>query len=245
MHENRNLSLVLGLLAALVWGFAAWFVLNPDTAPAIGAQRWLSLFVFIGVGGWLFYALRIEDKLPDHLGEKVGGMYYAVDGVSFMPTIRKRGEQAELCVFYQNNYENQAQVIVHLRPPDDAFVLTPGVHDIHFAFLAGGGDYGALRQPIAIPEHVQGEVLDFEMAAASHYPRSHGARYRRETGMPCGSLHVDWGGSAFKSGVHEVSGEIDLTNTVHLRLAMPTGVAPYETGDGTWRQECMQRGPER
>ena len=39
-------------------------------------------------------------------------------------------------------------------------------------------------------EVAQGEVLDVEMAAASPYPRSHGTRYRRESGMPCGSLQV-------------------------------------------------------
>ena len=54
---------------------------------------------------------------------------------------------------------------------------------------------------------------------------------------------VDWGGSAFKSGVHEVSGEIELHDPTTLRLSMPKGVVAYATGNESWRQQCIAVGP--
>jgi hypothetical protein len=241
MHERRNFTMVLLLVAGVVWGVVAWFVLGGDAAM-ITFQRATSLLLVVSMGTWLFYALKFEDKLPDHLGEIVGEMYYGVDGLTFMPTVRTSEGMAELCVYYQNRFENPVQAIVHLRPPDDSFIIRPGVRDVHFAFKAGGGDFGVVRQPVAVPEHLQGEVIEIKLGAASYYPRSHGARLRKRPGVPCGSLLVDWGGSAFKSGVHEVSGEIDLTGATTLHLSMPKDVQPFATGDETWRQECMEAG---
>jgi hypothetical protein len=65
---------------------------------------------------------------------------------------------------------------------------------------------------------------------------------RRQAGIQCGSLSVDWGGSAFKTGVHEVSGEIELFSPTALHLSMPTGVNAYVTGNESWRQERIAVG---
>ena len=172
----------------------------------------------------------------------LGAFYYEADGLSFMPIIRSSGQQAELSIYYQNRFENPVQAIVHLRPPEDCFVIRPGMRDVHIAFGAGGGDFGVIHQPIAVPQHLQGEVIDVQLAAASYYPRSHGARLRRGAGMGCGNLLVDWGGAAFKVGVHEVSGEIDLINPVTLHLSMPVGVAAEASGREVWKQEQIAAG---
>jgi hypothetical protein len=241
MHERRNFVMVLLLVAGVVWAGLALFVLLPST-PFLVFHRVASVLLVVSMGAWLFYALRIEDKLPDHMREVVGDMYYGVDGVTFMPTVRVQEGQAKLCLFYQNRYENLAEVIVHLRPPDDSFIIRPDIRDVHFAFRAGGGDFGVIHQPIAVPDHLQGEVIEVQLAAASFYPRSHGARLRKRAGMPCGSILVDWGGSAFKSGVHEVSGEIELHNPVTVHLSMPKNVNAFDSGDHSWRQECIAVG---
>ncbi len=237
MHEKRNFSLVIVLIAAVLWAILAWFVLSPD-AVLRGAQRVVSVVLIAVSASWLLYALKIEDKLPDHLKEVLGDIYYEADGLSFMPIIRATGERAELSLYYQNRYENPVEAVVHLRPPEDSFIIRPDMHDVHFAFKADGGDFGVIHQPIAVPEHLQGEVVNIQLAAASFYPRSHGARLRRRAGMPCGTLQVDWGGSAFKSGVHEGSGEIELTNPVTLHLSMPAGV-DSEIPGSTWKQERL------
>jgi hypothetical protein len=242
MHETRNFILVLALVASALWAVAAWFVFDPEAVPLVMAQRVIATALVVLLGAWVFYAFKFEDKLPDRLGEMVGGMYYGADGVAFMPSVRNNNGQAELCVYYQNRFENPVQVIVHLRPPEDSFIIRPGVHDVHFAFKASGGDFGVIHQPIAVPEHLQGEVIDVQLAAASYYPRSKGARLRRQAGIQCGSLSVDWGGSAFKTGVHEVSGEIELFSPTALRLSMPTGVNAYVTGNESWRQERIAIG---
>ena len=89
MHETRNFIMVLLLVAGLVWGVVAWVVLGDDAA-----LLWVHLIgsvMLVGsMAGWLFYALKLADKLPDHMSEHVGEMYYVADGVAFMPTVRAR-----------------------------------------------------------------------------------------------------------------------------------------------------------
>ena len=241
MHDKRNFRLVIVLVAAVVWSIVAWLFLR-SVAPLVWPQKVASLALVAGCSGWLLYAFRFEDKLPNHLKQKLGGMYYEADGLSFMPMVRASGKQAELAVYYQNRFENPAQAIVHLRPPEDSFIIKPGMRDVHFAFRADGGDFGVIHQPIAVPRHLQGEVIEVHLAAASFYPRSHGARLRREAGLPCGTMNVDWGGAAFKSGVHEGSGEIELIRPITLRLPMPTNVRESPAERETWKQQQLVAG---
>ncbi|MHC4415901.1 MAG: hypothetical protein ACYS0G_11515 [Planctomycetota bacterium] len=241
MHETRNFLLVILLIVSVVWTIVSWFVFGTDMV-LVWPQRVLSPLAIIVSAAWLFYAFRFEDKLPDRLKQAIGDIYYDADGLSFMPFVRARDGRAELCVYYQNRYENPAEAIVHLRPPADSFIIRPGMRDVHITFKASGGDFGIIHQRIAVPEHLQGEVINVHLAATSYYPRSHGARHLRHAGLPCGTLLVDWGGAAFKSGFHEVSGEIELINAVTLHLSMPSGVRSAVTGDEAWKQELLSPG---
>ena len=242
MHEKRNFVVVLLLIVSVIWAIVAWFVISGD-APMRFTQRVTSPVLIVVLGGWLVFALRFEDKLPDHLEGILGGrIYYEADGLSFMPTVRVNQGQAELSVYYQNRFENPVQAVVHLRPPEDSFVIRPGVRDVHFAFKASGGDFGVIHQPIAVPRHLQSEVINVQLAASTFYPRSHGARMRKQAGIPCGSLLVDWGGAAFRIGVHEVSGEIELINPAMLHLSMPTNVAAELARGDEWKQEQLVAG---
>lgn len=243
MHETRNFVLVVSLIAAIIWVLVAWVFLNPETGRLLTVQRILALALTAGLGLWLWYALKIEDRLPDHLRSVVGEFYYEADGLSFMPIVRVNGRQAELRIYYQNRFENPVEAIVHFRPPDDSFVVREGLRDIHFAFRANGGDFGMIHQPIGVPRHLQGEVISLQLAAATYYPRSHGARWRKKPGLPCGTMPVDWSGSALKSGVHEGSNEMQLTNPVELHLTMPQDVQEYvEHTTVTWKQEQIIAG---
>ena len=242
VHETRNLVLIILLVLAVIWALLGWFVFNP-TGGMIAIHRFGSLAAVLVLGGLVWYALNVEDKLPNHLAATVGSMYYEADGLSFLPTIRVDDKgRAELSLYYQNRYENYAQGIIHLRPPEDSFVIRPGMRDVHFAFKANGGDFGVLHQPIGVPKHLQGEVIEVEVAASSRFPRSHGTQLRKEPGMPCGTLSVDWL-QAFKVGVHEVSGDIELTNPCHMHLSMPRNVAEKLSGPDVWRQELIEEGP--
>jgi hypothetical protein len=241
VHEKRNFILVLLLLAAAVWAIISWLILGPP-ASGVWPQRIGSLAIIATCGAWLLYALKFEDKLPDHLRSALGEQYYyEADGICFMPIVRSSSGRTELSVYYQNRFEGPVQCIVHLRPPVESFLIRPGVRDVHIAFRCDGGDFGVIHQPIAVPRELQGEVLEVKLAAASFYPRSHGSRLRRRNGMPCGSLNVDWGASAFRTGVHEVSGEIELIQPAILHLSMPVGVRDDLLGD-TWKQERLVAG---
>jgi hypothetical protein len=238
MHETRNFIVVLALVGSVIWSLIAWFVLGADTS-GVGAQRIIAPLLAILFGAALFHALVIEEKLPDHLRNVSGGMYYESDGLSFMPMVRANHEQAELCVYYQNRFENPVDAVIHLRPPEGSFITKSGSRDLHFAFKAGPGDFGVIHQPIAVPQRLQGEVVDVQLAAATHYPRGHGACLRKRPGLACGTLLVDWTGAAFKTGVHEVSGEIPLQKPATLHLSMPAGVKPEASGREVWRQEHL------
>lgn len=245
MHERRNFVLVIALIGFAVWTLFAWAWLGERLFEASGGvwtQRILATLGTLVLGAWLAWAMLAEDSLPDHL-LSTGGVYFEVDGLCFIPVIRAgKGEVAELSIFYQNRFENPVNAVVHLRPPLDSFYIKPGMRDVHFAFRAGGGDYGCIRQPIAVPNHLQGEVVDVELAAAAHYPRGQGSRVRGRLGIPCGTLQVDWQGAAFKTGVHEVSGEIDLVRATVLHLSMPRGVKSRLEREPAWRQECLAAG---
>lgn len=248
MHERRNFILVLLLIGSFIWAVAAWLFMQPGsetsaTGQWVLTQRVASTLLLVSVAIWLLYAMKFQDKLPDHLRNVVGEFYYEADGLSFMPMVRMRQGQAELCVYYQNRYENPVEAVVHLRPPpEESFVIRPGMRDVHFAFKADGGDFGVIRQPIGVPRHLQGQVIEVKMAAASWYPRSRGMCLRRKPGMPCGTLVVDWVGAALKVGVHEVSGEIPLTNPVTLHFAMPFNAAEHADRAEIWRQEQLAPG---
>lgn len=239
MHETRNFALVLTLIAAVVWSVVAWVYLDPETATLLWPQRIVPPLIVLGVGAFLFYALKLEDKLPDHLRSAVGEFYYEADGLSFMPIVRVSDGHAELCVYYQNRFEEPVEAIVHLRPPEESFIVREGMRDMHMSFRCNGGDFGVIHQPIAVPRHLQGEVVTLQLAAASYYPRSHGARLRRKPGLPCGTMPVDWSGSALKSGVHEGSNEMELVNPVQLHLAMPIGVRETLKPETPWRQQQL------
>ncbi len=141
MHEKRNFVLVLLLLAAAVWAIVSWFVMGAGAA-ALWPQRIASLAIIAVCGAWLVHALAFEDKLPDHLKATLGEQYYfEADGICFMPIVRTRSGRTELSVYYQNRFEGPVQCIVHLRPPEESFVIRDGVRDVHIAYRSDGGDF--------------------------------------------------------------------------------------------------------
>ncbi len=241
MHERRNFWLVVLLGAAIAWATLSWFIFNEDMLLLL-VQRAGSLLLLISAAGWLIYALRFEDKLPDYLKEVVGDIYYEVDGLSFMPIVRVNNGRPELCLYYQNRFENPSHAVIHLRPLGESFQIGDGWSDVHFAFVARGGAFGVIHQTIRIPRRLKGDVVEYHLAAASYYPRSHGAKYRHIAGIPCGTLLVDWTGAAFKTGVHEVSGKIELINPVTIHLSMPMTDSSDEMVVDTWRQEQIHAG---
>jgi hypothetical protein len=245
VHEKRNFFVILLLVVASLWSLAAWLVLaDPfgSAPPEVWMQRILATSAAIILAAITWYALRVEDKLPDYLGARVGPVYFEADGLSFMPAIRVREDgQAELQVYYQNRYENYCQAIVHLRPPHDAFVARAGTRDLHFAFKADGGEFGVLHQPIAVPRKMQGEVIEILLAAATRFPRARGGVLRKREGKPCGTLPVDWG-QAFRVGVHEVSEEIELIDPCALHLSMPHGARHTLAGPAIWKHEILDPG---
>ncbi len=201
-------------------------------------MRGISTLFTLIVAGWLVYGMTLEDRLPDTLLEIVGSRYFEADGVCVFPVIRNSQAGPELSIYYQNRFENPASVIVHLKPTGESFEVVHGASDVHIAFRVNGGDVGVIHQPIHVPQKLQGDVIELKMVAVSHYPRSHGTRWRRHEGLPCGSMQVDWAGNAMRTGAHEVDGTVELKDPVTIRLAMPR-VCNAESENRKMRQELL------
>ena len=236
MHEKRNFLLVLLLAASFLWTGWSWFY---SDGAGVSLLKISSTVITLLLGGWLAYALTMEDKLPDTLLDYVGTQYFDADGVCIFPVIRSSVAGPELSIYYQNRFENSASVIVHLRPSSDSFEVVRGATDVHIAFIVAGGDVGIIHQPIHVPTHLQGEVVELHMVAVSYYPHSHGTKLRSHEGRPCGSMTVDWAGNAMRTGAHEVDGTIELKQPVTLHLAMPKDCSQQSTRVRTWRQEIL------
>jgi hypothetical protein len=236
VHEKRNFVLVLLGTVGLLWSIWAWTMAGVDT---LTFSKITAPVLTIAIAACLFYAFNMEDRLPDRLGELVGSHYFEADGVCLFPLVRTTPHGPELSIYYQNRFENPASVIVHLRPAKNSFTVVEGATDVHIAFRVGEGHVGVLHQPIKIPESLRGEIVDVQMVGVSHYPRSHGAKWRRNEGRPCGTMDVDWVGNAMKIGAHEVDGTVELTDPVMLHLAMPKDVTSTESRTTSCRQEVL------
>lgn len=239
MHEKRNFALVLLIAVGVLWSGWLWFY---GMANGFTSLHALVPIFTIAFGSWLTYALTLEDRLPDELEERIGSQYFEADGICLFPVIRSSDSGPELSIYYQNRFENPAQVIVHLRPTHESFEVVPGASDVHIAFTVGGGDVGIIHQPISVPEKLRGEIVEIKMVAVSHYPRSHGACWRRREGYRCGSMNVDWAGNAMRVGAHEVDGTIELKQPVTLHLAMPKSCIENAEVNRMWRQELISIG---
>jgi hypothetical protein len=236
MHEKRNFLLVICIALGGIWSGWLWLYSGAEGITLMRAA--VPLATVVG-GCWLAYALTLEDNLPDVLSDLIGSQYFEADGVCLFPVIRSSDVGPELSIYYQNRFENPAAVIVHLRPTSESFVVVPGAVDVHIAFQVGGGDVGVIHQPITVPTNIQGEVVEVQMVAASHYPRSHGACWRRHEGRDCGAMSVDWAGNAMRVGAREVDGTVELKQPVTLHLSMPKSGSEIIEQDRTWRQELL------
>ena len=236
MHEKRNFILVILLTCGVLWSGYEWWYTD---AEGITVFRMIAPLITLGLGMWLTYALTLEDQLPDHLGEIIGSQYFEADGVCIFPVIRNPEAGPELSIYYQNRFENPASIIVHLRPTTESFVVVENASDVHIAFTVGGGDVGIIHQPIYVPKHLRGEIVELQMVAVSHYPRSHGSEMRRNEGLSCGQMEIDWTGNAMRVGANEVDGTIELINPATMHLAMPKACKDSRSSQRTWRQELL------
>ncbi len=237
MHEKRNFVLILAVTFGIFWSGWAWFYSAGD---GLTFMRVVSTLFTIINAAWLTYGMTFEDHLPDKLLDIIGSQYFEADGICLFPVIRNSSAGPELSIYYQNRFENPASVIFHLQPTGESFEVISGCSDVHIAFRVNGGGVGIIHQPINVPSTLQGEIVELKMVAVSHYPRSHGTRWRRREGLPCGSMHVDWaGGNAMKTGAHKVDETIELLNPVTLHLAMPKMCGEGGGTSRTWRQELL------
>ncbi len=186
----------------------------------------------------LIWYLFFEDKLPDILAKHTGGIYYERGGLCFMPVMRKQGGRAYLCIYFENRYDNPCQVVIHLRPPKEAMQHRPDATDIHFAFQCSGGAVGIIHQPVAVHPQLQGQVIDVKLAAAVNYPHNRGQKMRSHKGMACGTFEVDWGVN-FRTGIHELSGEIELHSPATIRLPIPRDVSNRIKRGEHWHMEPL------
>lgn len=238
MREKRNAALVVVLFLAFCWGFWAWLMQWHESSGAIWIHRSVAVGVFLLSASLLFWSMKFEDRLPDHLAEYTGGVYYERSGLCFMPVMRKEGDRAYFCIYYQNRYDSPVEAIVHLRPPEGTIQHRPDATDIHFAFICPGGGVGLIQQPVAVHPRLQGQTVDVRLAAAVNYRHNRGQQLRSNRGIPCGTFEVDWGLN-FRTGMHQLSGELELFDPAVVHVPIPRGVSNRIKSGEQWKQETL------
>jgi len=242
MRENRNAILVLAVFIFFAWTFWAWFMFFPDPPNPTGQsiQRIASTTLLALSALLLVKCMFFQDKLSDSLATYAGGIYYEVNGLCFIPVMRKSGEQAYIHLYFENRFEGECCVIVHMKPPEDSIQHRPDARDIHFSFSVPGGGVGVVKQPVAVHPRLQGAVVDVQVAAAVNYPHSHGDQLRSHTGLPCGTFDVDWG-ETFRIGARELLGDIQLENPITIHLPIPRDVTNVVRKGRQWELEIFSR----
>lgn len=249
MHERRNFILTLAFAIALGWAVVAWlfsavFPSLAELPPSTDTHRYASLSATLMLAACLAYVHLLEDKMPDRLAHVGTGTYYEQDGVCFMPVFRvmkaaptsSMGKtaptspsalpQAELSLYYQNRFEGECEVVVHIRPPKGAFYSHKGARDVHFAFRCQPGAFGVIHQPVAVGHEFQGACAEVQLAAMVRWVRHRGRALRSRCGERVGTFHVDWA-QAYRLGKHELCGEIELKSPAVVRLTLPDNVAEH------------------
>lgn len=238
MHEQRNAVLILLVCASVLWALLAWLI-APDYWPGIQPSLLFHQVASLSAGGvfglWLARALMFEDRMDDELAKITAGRYFERDGLCFMPLMRVgRDGQTEISLYFQNRYNTSCEAVVQLRPPPRTFACSRGARDIHFSFIAEPGAYGVLHQPVGVAPKAQGETIEVQIAAAVRWPLGKGEAVRTQTGMPCGTLDVDWA-LAHRRSEHELNGEMILHDPAVVHLSIPIGAS-----NKVKRTECTQ-----
>lgn len=162
-------------------------------------------------------------------GSRVGGG--GVDAV----------QHAELSLYYQNRYEGECEVVIHIRPPKGAFFSHKGARDVHFAFRCQPGAFGVIHQPVAVAHDAQGQPVQVEIAAMVRWVRHRGDQLVSKRGLPVGTFQVDWA-SAYRQGKHELSGEIELKAPARMTLMLPDCVSERVERSESVNETLMVKG---
>lgn len=238
LREKRNALLVVVMFVAFGWAFWAWLLTGEADSSGDWVHRIAAPLIMLIAAGAFVWSIGFEDKLPDHLSDYAGGVYYEQAGLCFMPVIRKKNERAYIHIYYQNRFDSPVESIIHLRPPDNTMQHRPDAKDIHFAFICPGGGVGVIEQPVAVHPRLQGQTVDVELAAAVNYRHNRGHQLRSRKGLPCGTFEVDWGIN-FRTGMHELSGEIELLNPATVHLPIPRDVSNRIKSGEHWSHRIL------
>lgn len=133
-------------------------------------------------------------------------------------------QHAELSLYYQNRFEGECEVVIHIRPPKGAFFSHKGARDVHFAFRCQPGAFGVIHQPVAVAHDAQGQPVQVEIAAMVRWVRHRGDQLVSKRGLPVGTFQVDWA-AAYRQGRHELSGEIELKAPARMTMMLPDCVS--------------------
>lgn len=148
---------------------------------------------------------------------------------------------AELSLYYQNRFEGECEVVIHIRPPKGAFFSHKGARDVHFAFRCQPGAFGVIHQPVAVAHDAQGQPVQVEIAAMVRWVRHRGDQLVSKRGLPVGTFQVDWA-SAYRQGKHELSGEIELKAPARMTLMLPDCVSERVERSESVNETLMVKG---
>lgn len=224
---GQSLKAVVQLLL-IVFGIAAlMFWLMPQRADALVWMLRVTLSVgTVGIAYLLFRVARRQDLAPDILRQQFG-TYFERDGLCFVPVFtlsRDEGDACSFTIFFQNRYSGPCTCDLIVRPMAKSFRFKrPDVPMVAVQIECPGGAVGVTRIPYPIPREFQGQTIQYEVSAQTHYPSGAGILLRFREGIRVGG-HQHALGQAAKTLGLAAFGVIYASRPATTKMTLPSDV---------------------
>jgi hypothetical protein len=186
--HHRAGALLGGLaLALLAAGAVAW--LAPlYVNPSVWAVRVGAPLAGAAVAAVLLLAPPARRVNDDLLARAVPD-YFERGGFCFGPRFVTDGGSCYFCVYFQNHFSGPATARIDIRPDAGWFGLNrPALAPADIAVECPGGAFGVAWMQYGVPRELQGQRVEFRVAAGVDYLQGPGRRLSSGAGTPVGPL---------------------------------------------------------
>jgi hypothetical protein len=181
-------TLLCALAAALLAvGVVAW------VAPLDGTAVVWAVRVAVPVGAAALLVVLLLVPLGSRQGQdllaRVVPDYFERGGFCFGPRFVTDGGSCYFCVYFQNHFSGPATVKIDIRPDAGWFGLNrPPLAGADVSVECPGGAFGVAWMQYGVPRELQGQRVEFRVAAGVDYLQGRGRRLSPGAGTPVGPL---------------------------------------------------------
>lgn len=228
MGESTKAVSTLVMIFGSIVSACAWAIDRPDWLTWI-CRLGGAIAVALSLGLILLLHFR-KDIVPDFLSNRFRN-WFNRSGFCFAIDITAEMGIAYMEVYFQNQFERSASVLLAVRPALNFWMRRAPFCPVQFSIDCPPCGYGVSRLAIPVPAKLQGRRQSFEVGATVHFPDGKGRRLRFRDGEflranaefrePLGRL-IAWAGV--------FAGQSALLKRPSASLDIPVGVATELNG---------------